>query len=379
MSDSGERTEEPTGRRIDKAREEGQVARSQEVAAAAVLITALLSVVMSSQWLIHGFEELFRSSFSFDKKTLMTPGLMVTLLGEFLLQGLGYLLPLLLMTAAVALLASVASGGFIFSVKAIGPHFHKLDPAKGLQRIFGANAWLELGKAILKFSVVTIVLIIVLKGRRTELMQLGHMALEPALAAVGKLLLESSLWVSLSLVLIAAVDVPLQRYRFFKNLRMTKQEIKDEMKEAEGRPEVRAQIRRRQRELATQKMMQRLKDADVIITNPEHFAVALSYDPSNEAPPFLIAKGIDHLAYRIRDEANLQGITIFEAPPLARALYFTTELEHPVPEELYFAVAQVIAFVFSLADIKPGAPTIIPPTPRVPASMHFDENGHLVG
>lgn len=156
---------------------------------------------------------------------------------------------------------------------------------------------------------------------------------------------------------------------------MSKQEIKDEMKESEGQPEVRAQIRRRQRELAMAKMMQRLPEADVVITNPDHFAVALAYNPSSDAPPVVIAKGVDHLALRIRGEAARQGVMVFEAPPLARALYFTTELEHPVPEALYFAVAQVIAYVFGLADVQPGVPPPIRPQPRVPASMAFDTQG----
>ena len=377
MSDN-DRTEEPTSRRVDKARDEGQVARSQEVVTAAIVITSLLCILMTSGWFVSGFEKIFRLSFSFDKKSLNSPFNIVTIFGDLLLEGLIYILPVLLISAAIAVLASVSTGGIIFSVKAIGPHFNKLDPFKGFQRIFGPHAWLELGKSLLKFVIVTSVLLSVLNSRKADLISIGKMPLEPALAIIGSLLLQSTLWVALSLVIIAGIDVPLQRYRFFKNLRMTKQEIKDEMKEAEGRPEVRAQIKRRQREIATQKMMQRLKDADVIITNPEHFAVALSYDPTSDAPPFLIAKGVDHLAWRIRDEAANQGITVFEAPPLARALYFTTELEHPVPEQLYYAVAQVIAFVFSLADVKPGSPVIIPPTPRVPSSMHFDEQGHLV-
>jgi flagellar biosynthetic protein FlhB len=169
--------------------------------------------------------------------------------------------------------------------------------------------------------------------------------------------------------------VPLQRYQFMRGMRMSKQEIRDEMKEAEVSPEVRGKIKARQREIATARMMRRVKDADVIITNPDHFAVALSYDPTADAPPLLVAKGVDHLAQRIREEGAQHGVTVFEAPPLARALYFTTELEHPVPEELYYAVAQVIAYVYSLSDVKPGEPRALRPVPRVPKSMWFDTQG----
>ena len=202
-----------------------------------------------------------------------------------------------------------------------------------------------------------------------------ELALEPALGKAGSLISESVMWLTLCLVLIALIDVPYQKYSFMKRMRMTKQEIKDEHKDMEGRPEVKAQIRRRQREVATARMMQKVKEADVIITNPEHFAVALSYDPTSDGAPLLLAKGVDHTAARIREEAKTHGIEIFAAPELARALYFTTELDQPIPEALYFSVAQVIAYVFSLAQVKPGVDPMPRPAPKLPASMLFDTNG----
>ena len=186
---------------------------------------------------------------------------------------------------------------------------------------------------------------------------------------------ESVLWLTLCLVLIALIDVPYQKYSFMKKMRMTKQEIKDEHKDMEGRPEVKAQIRRRQREVATARMMQKVKEADVIITNPEHFAVALSYDPTADGAPLLLAKGVDHVAARIREEGKAHGVEIFAAPELARALYFTTDLDQPIPESLYFAVAQVIAYVFSLAQVQPGVDPMARPNPKIPASMLYDTNG----
>jgi flagellar biosynthetic protein FlhB len=160
-----------------------------------------------------------------------------------------------------------------------------------------------------------------------------------------------------------------------KRMRMTKQEIRDEHKDMEGRPEVKAQIKRRQREIATAQMMRKVKDADVIITNPEHFAVALSYDPTADGAPILLAKGGDFVAARIREEAKIHGIEIFEAAPLARALYFTTEVDQPIPESLYFSVAQVIAYVFSLANVQPGVDPMARPSPTIPKSMLFDSSG----
>jgi len=204
------------------------------------------------------------------------------------------------------------------------------------------------------------------------------MGLEPALAAAGGMIGESALWLSLSLLVIALLDAPYQRYAFTKRMRMTKQEIKDEMKDMEGRPEVKQQIRQRQREMANNKMIQKVKDADVVITNPEHFAVALSYDPTGDGAPILLAKGSDHMAARIREEAHKHNVEMFAAPPLARALYFSTEVNYPVPESLYLAVAQVIAYVFSLADVRPGVEPMPKPNPKVPASMQFDTNGKIV-
>ena len=207
------------------------------------------------------------------------------------------------------------------------------------------------------------------------LVRIGRMGLEPALTAAGTMILQSGLWVALSLAVIAMIDVPWQKHEFMKNMRMTKQEVKDEFKEMEGRPEVKAQIRRRQREMANARMMQRVKDADVVITNPEHFAVALEYDPTGDGAPIVVAKGTDHMAARIREEAQTHGIHIFQAPPLARALYFTTDVEQPVPEDLYHAVAQVIAYVFSLEAAMPGQARRERPQVKVPPSMLFDADG----
>ena len=173
------------------------------------------------------------------------------------------------------------------------------------------------------------------------------------------------------------IDVPFQLWQHKKKMRMTKQEIKDEMKNSEGNPEIKAQIRRRQREMSNARMIDSVKDADVVITNPEHFAVALSYDPVGDSAPILLAKGADEIAARIREEAKKHGIEIFQAAPLARALYFTTEVDRPVPEDLYYAVAQVIAYVFNLASIRPGAAPVQKPQPKVPETMQFDTNGKL--
>ena len=375
---SAEQTEEPTARKLRNAREEGQVARSVELPAAAVTIGAILAMVMMGGYWMKQVTELFASGFKFDRKTIDNPDLMVTTFAHHLGESFLLIVPVLLVTAVLAILSSGATGGYLFSLKSIMPKFSKLSLLSGFKRMFGARAAVELLKAILKFTLVAAVLWALVSRQMDQMMQLGQMALEPALAAAGWMIGESALWLSLSLLVIALIDAPYQKYTFIKQMRMTKQEVKDEMKDMEGQPEVKQQIRRRQREMANNRMLQKVKDADVIITNPEHFAVALSYDPTGDGAPVLLAKGADHMAARIREEAQKHGVEIFGAPPLARALYFSTEVDHPVPESLYLAVAQVIAYVFSLADIRPGAAPMPKPQPKVPASMQFDANGKLM-
>jgi flagellar biosynthetic protein FlhB len=287
--------------------------------------------------------------------------------------------PIFAVTLVIAVLATIAFGGLNFSTKLIEPKFDKLNPLSGLKRMFGLKAGFELGKAIAKCLVVGGLLAWVLADNISTLATLGSMSIEPALAETGSLITRSALIVAFGLVLIALVDVPYQYFDFMKRMRMSRQEIKDEMKDMEGQPEVKAQIRKRQREIATRKMMAKVKDADVVITNPDHFAVALSYDPTSDGAPVLIAKGIDHLAFRIRDEARNNGVQIFEAPPLARSLYYTTDLDQPVPEALYVPVAQVIAYVFSLSSVKPGVRPMQRPNPSVPSGMRFDVDGRKEG
>jgi flagellar biosynthetic protein FlhB len=375
---SAEQTEEPTARKLRNARDEGQVARSVELPAAAVTIGAILVLFFMGGYWIKLMAEIFASGFKFDRKSLDNPDLMVTAFAHQLGEAFLLIVPVLLVTAVMAILSSGATGGYLFSLKSTLPKFSKLSLLSGFKRMFGTHAAIELIKAILKFSLVAVVLWALVSRQMDKMMQLGQMAIEPALASAGWMIAESALWLSLSLLVIALIDAPYQRFAFMKQMRMTKQEVRDEMKDMDGRPEVKQQIRRRQREMANNRMLQKVKDADVVITNPEHFAVALSYDPTGDGAPILLAKGSDHLAARIREEAEKHGIELFAAPPLARALYFSTEVDHPVPEALYLAVAQVIAYVFGLADVRPGVAPLAKPQPKVPASMMFDADGKLM-
>jgi flagellar biosynthetic protein FlhB len=377
-SDASEKTEEPTSRKLSKAREEGQVARSTELPAAAVTISSMLLFFMIGGVWIKRLSILFAAGFSFDRRTLDSPNLLPLAVAQQFGEGLLLVLPLLLVTAIMAILASGATGGYLFSLNAILPNFSKLDPIAGMGRIFGSKAWVELLKSIAKLTLISSVLWILVSRHLGDLLLIGQMSLQPALEAAGLLIAESALWLSLCLLFIALIDAPYQKWSFLKSMRMTKQEIKDEMKDMEGRPEVKAKIRQRQREMSNARMIQKVKDADVVITNPEHFAVALSYDPAGDGAPILLAKGTDHMAAKIREEARIHGVEIFASPPLARAIYFTTEANHSIPEALYYAVAQVLAYVFNLAQIRPGVQPMQRPAPKLPPSMQFDADGNLL-
>lgn len=372
-----ERTEEPTARKLSKAREDGQVARSIELPAAAIVIGSFLMILTIGGWLITRIADNFAQGFVFDRKTLEQPLLLPRVFFDQIWDSFLLIAPILLLTAVLAVVAAGMTGGYLFSLKAVAPKASKLSLVQGFKRMFGTHAVTELGKAVLKFALVSGVLWLSIASEFDTLLQLGRMGLEPALAVGGELIAKSALWISLSLAIIAFIDVPIQKSQFTKRMRMTKQEIKDEMKDIEGRPEVKAQIRRRQREMANGRMMQRVKDADVIITNPEHFAVALEYDPSSDRPPIVVAKGMDEMAARIREEGGTHGVHIFSAPPLARALYFTTEVEAPINEALYHAVAQVIAYVYNLEAAQPGRGGVVKPHPKVPPNMRFGSDGRL--
>lgn len=376
MSESAQdKTEDPTAQKLNKARQDGQVARSIELPAAVIVIGSFAMLMITGSWLITRLSAVFAQGFVFDRQLIEKPLLLPAHFGEQILAAFVLVLPIIVFTMVAAVVASGLTGGYLFSLSAVMPKGSKIDPISGLKRIFGTHALVELGKAILKFVLVAGVLWWSLMINMDKLVQIGQMGLEPALNAAGRMILQSGLWVALSLAVIAMIDVPWQKHSFTKRMRMTKQEVKDEFKQMEGSPEVKAQIRRRQREMANSRMMERIKDADVVITNPEHFAVALEYDPTGDGAPIMVAKGSDHMAARIREEAKNHGIHIFEAAPLARAIYFTTEVEQQVPEDLYHAVAQVIAYVFSLEAASPMNPPRPRPQVTVPPSMLFSPNG----
>jgi flagellar biosynthetic protein FlhB len=270
----------------------------------------------------------------------------------------------------VALLVPASIGGWSFSTKSLAPNLEKLDPIKGLGRIFGWRGLMELAKALAKFLLIAAVAGALIMYMAPQLLQLGDEPLRRALAHAGGILGLSFVVLSAALIVIAAVDVPFQLWQHAKQLRMTRQEVKDEFKETEGRPEVKGRIRQLQREMAQRRMMEEVPKADVVVTNPTHFAVALKYDRKMNAPK-VVAKGVDLVAANIRGIAEQHEITMFEAPPLARALYYSTDLGQEIPAGLYVSVAQVLAYVYQLKTAHGAGETAPAPPADLPVPDEF--------
>tara|TARA_B100000768_G_scaffold50919_1_gene49634 strand:+ start:324 stop:1475 length:1152 start_codon:yes stop_codon:yes gene_type:complete len=375
---SEERSEEPTAKRLEKAREDGQVARSQELSVAMMMIGVATFMTLFGGPIIMKLSEVFRAGFVFDRKDVFAEALLPAAFGEHAIDSITVIAPIFILAIIIAIGAAGIIGGYNFSLKSLAPKASKINPLQGFKRMFGTKALVDLTKAITKFSLVGGVLYLVVSSKFNELIALGFIDVAPAMASAGALIGQGAVLVTLTLIIAAGIDVPYQVYEHNKKLKMTKQEVKDEMKDTEGRPEVKAQIRRKQREMAMGRMMEAVADADVIIVNPEHFAVALSYDPSSSGAPTVVAKGVDLMAQSIREKAKESSVPIFRAPPLARAIYFTTDLDQSVPETLYYAVAQVIAYVFSLNSLGRGAAVAEKPKPEVPKGMHFSTDGKII-
>ncbi|OBS09809.1 flagellar biosynthesis protein FlhB [Acidihalobacter prosperus] len=373
--DFQERTEQATPKRLQEARERGQVARSRELVTAAVLIAAAGGLLAMGPMLTQGLMESMRSSLTLDRSLIMDPGALYPALTGAVAQALRLVAPLLLLLALAALLASVVLGGISFSFKAIGFRWDRLDPLTGLGRVFSVNGLMELAKALVKFLVVAVVAGIVLWFEGPPLLALGSYSLHPALIETGRMVGWSFLAFAASMILIAAVDAPFQIWQHAKQLRMTRQEIRDESKETEGQPDVKRRQRQLQREIAQRRMMQEVPKADVVVTNPTHYAVALRYDHERMRAPRVIAKGRDQVAARIREVAAEHGVTVQSAPGLARAIYFHTRLNDEVPAALYIAVAQLLAYVYQL---KAGAATAeAAPEIEVPAELAVAPDGRV--
>ncbi|MCG3743439.1 flagellar biosynthesis protein FlhB [Vibrio cincinnatiensis] len=351
-SDGQERTEQATPRRLQQAKEKGQVARSKELASVSVLVVGAVSLMWFGDRLARGLYSMMERLFSLSREEIFDSSKLFEIIaGTFV----GLLLPLMLILITLfvaALFGAAGVGGVNFSAEAAMPKFSKLNPLSGIKRMFGLQSWVELVKSILKVLLVAGGAFYLVDASKSDLFQLSLDVFPQNLFHALDILLNFVLLISCSLLVVVAIDVPFQIWQHAEKLKMTKQEVKDEYKDTEGKPEVKGRIRMLQREAAQRRMMADIPQADVIITNPEHFSVALRYKQETDRAPVVVAKGGDFLALKIREVAREHDIMIVPAPPLARALYHTTELEQEIPDGLFMAVAQVLAYVFQLKQYR---------------------------
>lgn len=366
-SESGQdKTEEPTEKRRREARKKGQLPRSRELNTLSVLMAGAGALLVYGAHLAEVLMGVMRNSFEMSRETAMRSESMLQLLGTAARGAAEGLWPILLVLLCAALIGPISLGGWLFSGEALAPKFSRMNPLEGIKRMFSAKSVLELFKALIKFVVVLAVAVLVLRSDKEALLALLHQPLQTAIVESVKVVGWSAFWMACSLLLIAAVDVPYQLWDNRQKLLMTKQEVRDEYKDSEGKPEIKAKVRRLQREMAQRRMMQAVPDADVVITNPTHFAVALKYDAAAGGAPRLLAKGNDFLALKIREVAQEHKVTVLESPALARAVYYSTELDQEIPAGLYLAVAQVLAYVYQLRQFRAGKGKRPGPMPDVP-------------
>lgn len=345
-----ERTEEATPKRLREAKEKGQVARSRELTTLILLLTAGFGLLFLGGAVVSTMARIMTESFQFLGSSWQDASSLPEILLKAMLDSLWALAPILLLFFVVALLAPGLLGGWLFSGDAIAFKWERIDPIKGLGKIFSWRGLLELIKAIAKFVLVAIVAGLWLWSEKWGIIGLGNQSIESALRLSADVLIWSFVVASVPLVLIAAPDVFFQKWDHSRQLKMTRQEVREENKDTEGNPEIKAKIKVIQRELARRRMMEEVPKADVIITNPTHYSVALKYDQHKMGAPVVVAKGADLIALQIRNVATLHNVPIVTAPPLARAVYFSTDLNKEVPAGLYLAVAQILAYVYQLKN-----------------------------
>ena len=342
-----EKTEPASPRRLEQAREEGQVPQSRELSAFLILIAGVGVLWLTGNWLAQRISGGVRRGLTFDRSAAFDPSILPAALMDQAMEALISLGPLMAALLVAALASPVLLGGFNLSSKALTPDWTRLDPVKGFGRLFSVQSLGELVKAILKSLLISGVVVWVVLREKEQIFALIGQSPKVAMGSVADVILFSSLLIVASMLLIVIADVPFQLWQYRRRLRMSKEEVRKEMKELEGDPQLKARIRSQQREMARRRMMAAVPTAQVVVTNPTHFAVALAYDEKMPAPR-VVAKGRGVIAQRIREIAAEHGVPLLEAPPLARALYAHTEIDDVIPSALYRAVAEVMAYVYQL-------------------------------
>ncbi len=350
-----ERSEQPTAKRTREAREKGQVARSKEFNTFVMLMTGGTFLLLAGGGIAKELAALMTDAWTLERELIFDTNLLMPQLETLITRAVFILVPLFIVLTAMAIFAPILIGGGNFATKAFAPKFSKLNPISGMKRVFSVQGLMELLKGLGKFFLVGIVAGLAISTIWGNLIGLGEQSVESAIAQTGRMAAWIFLIASSALLLVAMMDVPFQLWNNQKQLRMTLQETKDEHKETEGKPEVKGRIRQMQHEMARRRMMSEVPKADVVITNPTHYAVAIAYTPATMRAPRLLGKGTDGVAAAIRELAVEHKITLVEAPRVARAIYFTTELEQEIPGGLFIAVARILAYVYQLKRADPDA------------------------
>jgi len=353
-SDSGEKTEEPTAKKLSEARKKGQIARSKDLGTMFVLVGSAVAMMLVGGMLTESLAGIMSRLFSLSREEVMDIHALFNVLKGTVNNVIAPLIWIFAIIMLAAFIGNTMLGGITFSAEAMAPKASKLSPLAGFKRMFGIKALVELIKSLLKFFVVFIVAYLLLSSLFDEILGLSLEAIPLSFEHAVTMLQWMFLALALSIGIIAAIDAPYQTWDHNRQLKMTKQEVKDEMKNTEGSPEIKGRIRRTQYEMSQRRMMQEVPDSDVVITNPTHYAVALKYDVEEGGAPMLVAKGIDEMAIHIRTIAKENDVEIIASPALARSLYYCAEPNEEIPEELFAAVAQVLAFIFQLNEYKKG-------------------------
>lgn len=351
-NDDQERTEQATSKRREEAREKGQVARSQEVVSVGILVAGLIFFYFGGSTMLLKTMDLMTAGFREAGHVNLTQDSVSLIMIQYVLKGFSILFPLIVAVLVAAVLGNVLQFGFMFSAEPIQPKIDKISPAKGFKRLFSLRSLAELLKGILKVCIISLVAYIIVRNEFDHLVPLVDQSAWETFTYISGVCFKLLLAMTVVLVLLAALDYAYQRWEYEKSIRMTKQEIKDEYKNTEGDPMIKARIRRIQREMAHKRMMAEVPKADVIITNPTHLAVAIQYSPDKMQAPVVVAKGADFIAEKIRNIAKENDVPIIENKPLAQVLYKMVKVNAMVPESLYKAVAEVLAFVYEQKQIK---------------------------
>lgn len=361
--DAEDKTEEPTGKRLSDSRKKGQVPRSKELNTFVTLIVSASLFFYMGQYMMRGLLEMMKHQFQLSRDTIFDPITPVMHFKQAMIEGYSVVGPLMIILMIADLLTPLLMGGWNFSEEAFEPKFSKLNPLQGIKKIIGIQGVVELIKAIIKVILIGFVAWNLFKIYFNDFMTLNRLNLEQAIFRAGEIIVMSVLVLSATFLLLVLIDVPYQLWNHQRQLKMTKQEVRDESKESEGSPEVKGKIRQMQMQAAQRRMMEAVPSADVIVTNPTHFAVALKYDPSGNGAPVLVAKGTDLVAAQIRNLALANKVILVAAPSLSRALYYSTDLNQEIPRGLFLAVAQVLAYVFQLrAATQQGWGKPVPPS-----------------